>query len=972
MKRSLHIVIVSILFICNSYGDIKKDTLKTLDFDYLFYSDEFLEPYLKIYNFYSGINSNDKKAKFAKEYLFQAKKNKISNHIDFAIFLTGESNILVDNWDKASDNFHKLLRISENKLIAYTGLINFHQKKKNVDSIKYYLSKSKNLFFNNSDQLTRALYLRRYALFEIENENYLSSLDKLIRITEMPKVDESAIGTASLFTIGWLYEHLNYPEKAKMYFERALFGSLNNGTNNLSHFCKLKLAHINLFNFNRVDKAIEGYKGLESVYEFSDKYQEGILYGTLGFAYLKKGNKKEAFHYMTKSRDHFERKKDSTFLCLPYTYLTHYYVEQEDYIEAIKNGETAIRIIENQDLFEARKLILLDKLAAAYTATNNFKKSNQLLEELNSIKSKLEIKKNIVAFTDNQYEKTIAQEKLKVIELNNSILEKNKLLYLFFLIVLGVVLIFIIILYNNRRKTNDKLRELDATKSRFVANISHEFRTPLTLILNPIEEAVEDKSLPEGKREQFKVAKRNSDRLLTLVNQLLDLSKIDANQLKLNIEKAELVPFIAALADSFSYSAQQKAINYIVDAKRNSIEGYFDKDAIEKIVTNLITNAIKYTPNKGDIKLSCSIVDEQLLFEVNNSGTQLSPEEAKAVFNRFYQTNEDNSGSGIGLALVKELVDLHKGSIAVNITEEDWICFSVKLPVDYNSYKNETFITTTLKDKPSKVETYSDTIEVQEEDIAFGENKPLLLIVEDHADIRNLVNNLFSDTYSILTAPNGEKGTNLAIERVPDIIISDVMMPVKDGIALTQHLKNDERTSHIPIVLLTAKAGDSNELLGIEVGADDYITKPFNSKILVAKVEKLIENRRLLQERYSQELVLLPKDVAITNIDEQFLERLQKVLDINLVEPTFSASSFSEAICMSRMQLHRKLKALTGFTTSEFIRSQRLKLAAELLKQSNTNVSQIGYSVGFNDHAYFSKCFKELYNCTPTEYANKA
>ncbi|EDP71926.1 two-component system sensor histidine kinase/response regulator, hybrid ('one-component system') [Flavobacteriales bacterium ALC-1] len=610
----------------------------------------------------------------------------------------------------------------------------------------------------------------------------------------------------------------------------------------------------------------------------------------------------------------------------------------------------------------------LGNFEEAYKAS---KKANRLLEIIQTDNNN----ENVVEL-ETKYQTEKKEQEIKLLTSENELIEKQKknqqLILLSTITISTLAALFLFFLFKSRRKVNTKLRELDATKSRFFANISHEFRTPLTLISNPIDEAIEDNSLPEGKREQFKVAKRNSDRLLTLVNQLLDLSKIDANQLKLNIEKAELIPFIAALADSFSYSAEQKEVSYLVNAERNSTEVYFDKDAIEKIVTNLIANAIKYTPSKEEIKLSCSIVDDQLLFEVKNSGSQLTQKEAKVVFNRFYQTNEDNSGSGIGLALAKELVDLHKGNIAVNITEDNWISFSVKLPVDYNSYKNETFTTSTLKENSSKVEIYNDITDEQEADVAINDNKPILLIVEDHADIRNLVKNLFSDTYSVLTATNGEEGVNLAIEHVPDIIISDIMMPIKDGIVLTQHLKNDERTSHIPIVLLTAKAGDNNELLGIEVGADDYITKPFNSKILTTKVEKLIANRRLLQERYSQELVLLPKDVAITNIDEQFLERLQNVLDTNLVEPTFSASSFSEAIGMSRMQLHRKLKALTGLTTSEFIRSQRLKLAAELLKQSNTNVSQIGYSVGFNDHAYFSKCFKELYNCTPTEYANKA
>jgi DNA-binding response OmpR family regulator len=258
-----------------------------------------------------------------------------------------------------------------------------------------------------------------------------------------------------------------------------------------------------------------------------------------------------------------------------------------------------------------------------------------------------------------------------------------------------------------------------------------------------------------------------------------------------------------------------------------------------------------------------------------------------------------------------------------------------------------------------------------EEDFVDSE-LPILLVVDDNADIRALLKSNFKNSYNILTANDGAKGVQLAIEHVPDLIISDVMMPVKDGIALANELKNDERTSHIPIILLTAKAGEENELEGIETGADDYITKPFSNKILRSKVAKLIELRKQLQARYSQDVFLKPKDIAITPMDEHFFEKVQFVLDEKLVEPAFSAEEFSKSVNMSRMQLHRKLKALTGLSASAFIRSQRLKLATQLLKKADINISQIGFAVGFNDHSYFTKCFRETYECTPSEYANRA
>ncbi len=574
---------------------------------------------------------------------------------------------------------------------------------------------------------------------------------------------------------------------------------------------------------------------------------------------------------------------------------------------------------------------------------------------------------------ETKYQTTKKEQEIALLKSQNETIEQQKKnqrnLLLSATTIATIVGFFLYFLYRNRQKTNTKLKELDKVKSNFFANISHEFRTPLTLISNPIEITLEDYTITDQKRQQFETAKRNCNRLLSLVNQLLDLSRIDAGKLKLHIQKSNVTNFIAALSESFSFLAKQKNINYSLIINKHTEDVYFDKDAIEKIVVNLLSNAIKYTPENGSV--SCNVFIEKNTFnlKVKNSGEGLSEVELKHVFQRFYQSNEQNQGAGIGLALVKELVDLHKGKIYVESELNKVTTFTVMLPVDKQSFKKQEFLTSK---KPITI--LSQNIEEKDlhEDEEFIDTEhPILLIVEDNDDVRTLLKQIFKPTYNIIVASNGEKGIELALEHIPDLIISDIMMPVKDGIELTKQLKNDERTSHIPIILLTAKAGDENKLAGLKVGADDYITKPFNSKLLITKAEKLIENRRLLQKRYSQELVLFPKDLSVTNIDEQFLEKIQTILDENLLESSFSIAKFSEAAGMSRMQLHRKLKALTGLTATEFIRSQRLKLAAKLLQSSDINISQVGYSVGFNDHSYFAKCFKDTYKCTPTEYAKR-
>ncbi len=332
---------------------------------------------------------------------------------------------------------------------------------------------------------------------------------------------------------------------------------------------------------------------------------------------------------------------------------------------------------------------------------------------------------------------------------------------------------------------------------------------------------------------------------------------------------------------------------------------------------NLLGNAIKYTPTKGQIKVKASIENNFLKLSVKNTGQGLTKDEIDNIFNRFHQTNEQNEGVGIGLSLIKELTALHGGTISVKSVKDNWTMFDVSICIDKAKFKNAVLKkpSSTHRKVPSMV--LNPKINTESEPL-IENGMPILLVVEDNADVRVLLTDTFKSDFQVITANNGAEGIELALEHIPDLIVSDVMMPIKDGVELTKTLKEDERTSHIPIVLLTAKAGDDNELIGLNVGADDYITKPFNKKLLLSKVNGLIALRKKLQLRYSQEVILRPKDIAISSVDERFLEKVQRVLDEKLIESSFNSEAFSKAVHMSRMQLHRKLKALTGLTTSEF------------------------------------------------------
>jgi len=507
----------------------------------------------------------------------------------------------------------------------------------------------------------------------------------------------------------------------------------------------------------------------------------------------------------------------------------------------------------------------------------------------------------------------------------------------------------------------ERLKKLDEFKTKLYTNISHEIRTPLTLISGPIEQQLEKPHLLKKDRKVLELVKHNADRLLNLANQMLDLSLVESGQLRLSVSQGDLGIVLKQLVALFQFKAKEKNINFKYSIE-DITKAYFDTDIIEKVVSNLLSNAIKYTPNNGEVVIDAKDVNGVLILSIVNNYDELKQKDLSKLFKRFYQENEANEGIGVGLALVKELINATKGSIIAKNIESDKIQFTVTLPIAKIVFDTSELIANKLDD--------SDAIKVFN-DITFSKTQnnelPLLLIVEDEQDIRKFIKSIFSENYKIIEAQNGEIGIALAKKELPDVIISDIMMPVKDGISLCNDLKYDKITSHIPIILLTAKVGKKHEIIGLKTGADAYITKPFNSKLLQTRVQQLIENRKQLKQHYNKGFTIKP-ELAITATETEFLKDLKIVLEKHITESDFTSERFGELLQMSRTQLHRKLKAITGQSTSEFIRTQRLKLAEKLLRNSDANVSEIGYQVGFNSPSYFTKCFKELYGTTPVNF----
>ena len=533
-----------------------------------------------------------------------------------------------------------------------------------------------------------------------------------------------------------------------------------------------------------------------------------------------------------------------------------------------------------------------------------------------------------------------------------------------------------------------KLAEVDRIKSNFFTNISHEFRTPLTLIMGPSDNILKSSVGKEIKNEAETI-KRNAGRLLRLINQLLDLSKLDEKKLKLHTSESNLVSFIKGIVMSFEAFAERKDLNLIIQASKNNISLYFDRDKMEHIITNLLSNAIKFTPKGGSITVRIMEKDEDtIIIKISDTGIGIPESDIPKLFDRFYQVDSSQTrqyeGSGLGLALTKELVELHHGTISVesNVSipktgKAGWTEFTIELPRGkYHLTEDE------ILKKPESVESYNlsepEEIEipvtVNEENKEIDEKKSdntIVLIVEDNKDVREYVREILHKDYFIEEAINGEQGVRKAEKIIPDLIISDIMMPKMDGNQLTRILKNEEKTSHIPIILLTAKGEQESRIEGLETGADDYLTKPFDTDELRIRIKNLIENRRKLHEKFRRDgLIPLREGKHFGKLDQNFIDKINKTINIHLSEEQFSIEDLGNEVNMSRSQVHRKLTALTGKSPSLYMRSLRLAKARELILNQSGNISEIAYSVGFSSPAYFTRCFKEEFGIPPSEAIN--
>ncbi|WP_071147055.1 hybrid sensor histidine kinase/response regulator transcription factor [Bacteroides ihuae] len=568
------------------------------------------------------------------------------------------------------------------------------------------------------------------------------------------------------------------------------------------------------------------------------------------------------------------------------------------------------------------------------------------------------------------------------------------LLYVSFILLIIFVAVYILFTIYRLKHEVSVEQQVSDIKLRFFTNISHELRTPLTLIAGPVEYVLKNSKLPDDAREQLVVVERNTSRMLRLVNQILDFRKIQNKKMKMQVQRVNVVAFVQQIMENFESLAEENHIDFVFETEKDELWLWVDADKFEKIIFNLLSNAFKYTPSGKMITVFIREDAESVSVGVQDQGIGIAENKRKSIFIRFENLVDKNffnqSSTGIGLSLVKELVEMHKATISLDSKLGEGSCFKIDFLKGREHYDDtvefileDSAVSVSLSKDVSSICT-SEIPQEKQSDLSAeeaGNRKEVMLLVEDNSELRLFLRSIFSSAYTVVEAVNGMEGWSKALKYLPDMIISDVMMPEKDGIEMTKELRANMTTSHIPIVLLTAKTSIESKLEGLGYGADDYITKPFSATYLKARVENLLNQRHKLQAFYRDNLMgynagegeeIEDRQPEMSSIDRKFMDKLADMMEKNMDNGELVVDDLVSELAVSRSVFFKKLKTLTGLAPIEFIKEMRIKRAAQLIETGEFNMTQISYMVGINDPRYFSKCFKQKFNMTPTEYRDAA
>jgi signal transduction histidine kinase/DNA-binding response OmpR family regulator len=831
--------------------------------------------------------------------------------------------------------------------------------------------------------------LKYHSLYYWVNGNYEHAMTYAIEMLKVFEGSPDKLGLSQAYNLlGLIYNRSSDFDKAEAYYLKALEVRREAGLIKDVAYSYNSLGSL-YFDQAKYDEALAYFhKSLEIRKQINDEEALSQTYGNLAAAHLSKKEFTTSLEYFQKAFDLLKNSTNKYRIAVNLSGLGEVYIHLKNYNQAESNLLKAEALAKNMRHKEVL-VEMYNRLKLLETFRGRFQSAMEYSELMHTYKDSIytEKKARQIAQAEALYESEKKDKKIIALEQQEQ-LQNFKQTSLLIGVLTFLVIYILQRLHNKKVKAfleiqeslNLKLQETDQLRSKFFANISHEFRTPLCLILAPVEEKLLSPELMTSDRECFNLIRRNANRVLMHINQLLDLSKLEAGKMELQIQKGDVKKIIEEVSASFGSWAKLKEINFLKNLSEFG-ETWFDTDKLEKILNNLLSNAFKFTPPGGTVELSVNRVpgSGDMNIRIADTGKGIPPEDLTYIFSPFFQskysTNDDQPGTGLGLSLTQELVKIYGGTVSVESRVSQGTTFLVTLPIDKNRFPSSFFI----RDDNNALEPFQTEliiIDAHRSDVSDLEIKPVkqdvILIIEDNSDLRNFISLNLSDLYLTLTAKDGEEGLEIAINSIPSLIISDVMMSELDGFRFSEKIKSDERTCHIPVVLLTAKADLDSRIEGLEAGADDYLTKPFSTTELRVRIKNLIEQRKRLALKYRERLTTPAPLNHEPSLDEKFLKKVKSIVEKNIGNPSFGVEKMADEIHLSRAQLFRKLKAITGLSPNEFINNIRLDKAASLILAKADIVTQISYSVGYNDQSYFAKRFRKKFGVSPKEYAAKS
>lgn len=780
-------------------------------------------------------------------------------------------------------------------------------------------------------------------------------------------------------SIGKIYGYTRNFENGLNYLHSALEvnNRLGNEKGKMGNYLNIGVIHQKRGDY---EDALSFYENaLQIAVALGDKEIEAVSIGNIGSTRMQQGQPMLGLSFLERALELKEENSDERRTLHTLNDIAETRLLLGDWKEARVAAGKVVGLAKDYEEGNQLRYAYLN-LSRSYVQARDYEKAYVYLERFEEVKDSLFgiEKAQLIDALQIAYETEKKDQAIVSLRQEKELADSQRKVYL----LVGMMVLMIMggfylhLHFNNKRNKAllEKEKEVDRLKANFFANISHEFRTPLTLILSPIDHLLAS-SQDSDERYQLGLMKKNGSRILRLVNQILELSKLESGQLKLSVRQLDVVPVLQGVTASFESLAVSKTIDLVFEAPAQPLILYFDPAQIETVLINLISNAVKFSGTGGKILVRVERVQPRrdhsgfLQIKVKDEGQGLSADKVRHIFDRFYQAGHADAahfgGTGIGLALTKELVELHKGSISVESQLQVGTEVTVLLPMGKehlgaSQIAADEGIEGGQSLEPIDEVLLSDT--VVETDLRM----PIVLLIEDNEELRDYIRSIFQPTYRVIEAGDGEEGVAVAKEKIPDLVISDVMMPKMDGYEVCKQLKQAESTSHIPVILLTAKGSVASRIKGHENEADLYLSKPFVPKELLLCVHNLIRSRRQLRERYNKQVVLKPSDIAVNSVDEMFLERLLAVVEANFEDEGFSVEQLGKEMGMSRSQLHRKLHALTNESCSQFVRTFRLQRAMDLLKSRHASISEIAFKVGFGSPSYFNRCFLKHYGRTPS------